>query len=134
MLTFFFQIPLHFLVQFFVNWQLNPVKLWKDISKDYPRNYFGNCACQKAKMQSHTKKKKKHHFVIRLNSLLSLEYSRFTWCSRTSQIMAEARAWSQQRQTTYASISRVRLLSNRYEFSPVSMKICTENDKLLGNH
>ena len=88
----FFQISLHFLVQFFVNWQLNPVKLWKNISKDYPRNYFGNCACQKAKMQSHTKKKP--HFVIRLNSLLSLEYSRFTWWSRTSQIMAEARAWS----------------------------------------
>ena len=54
MLTYFFQILLHFLVQFFVNWQLNPVKLWKDISKDYPRNYFGNCTCQKAKMQSHT--------------------------------------------------------------------------------
>ena len=136
MLIYFFQIPFHFLVQFFVNWQLNPVKFWKDISKDYPRNYFGNCTCQKAKMQSHTKKKKKkkNHCIIRLNSLLSLEYSRFTWWSCTSQIMAEAGAWSQQRQTTYASIRRVRFLNNRYEFSRFSVNICTENDKLLWNH
>ena len=111
MLTYFFQIPFRFLVQFFVNWQLNAVKLWKDISNDYPSNYFGNCTCQKAKMQSHTKKKRQTHFIIRLNSLLSLEYSRFTWWSCTSQIMAEAGVWSQQRQATYASIRRVWFLT-----------------------
>lgn len=124
---FFFQIPLHFLLQYVIDRQLNLlVKFWKDISKDY--KIFWKL------------------YLLKHNSANTTKpFSNWVWCHCSPwsslslphgprQVRAQQQLESQQRQTTHTSVRRVWFFNNGHlVLSCLRVSVHRENDTFLQN-